>query len=127
MTSPLAIALHYLIAINVLTFVAFGHDKWKAENPDPKAQPRKIRTGKKHRKKRRKGKRPRHARRRTPEATLLLLAVLGGSPGALLAMHLFRHKTLHKKFTLGIPLILVAQVVLAIVCAWLLTANNVSM
>lgn len=54
----------------------------------------------------------------------MLLAALGGSVGALLAMYLFRHKTLHKKFTLGIPLILVAQVVLAIVCAWLLTAND---
>ena len=56
------IIIHYLLTINLLTFVAYGHDKWKAENPDPKAQPRKIRTGKKHRKKRRKGKRPRHAR-----------------------------------------------------------------
>lgn len=120
MTSPLAIALHYLIAINVLTFVAFGHDKWKAENPDPKAQPRKIRTGKKHRRRRRKGKHPRHTRRRTPEATLLLLAALGGSPGALLAMHLFRHKTRHLKFTLGVPAILVAQLALGIGLAVLL-------
>lgn len=54
---------------------------------------------------------------RIPEATLLGAAVLGGSVGALAGMYLFRHKTRHIKFTLGIPLILVAQVVLAL---WLL-------
>ena len=54
---------------------------------------------------------------RIPEATLLGAAVLGGSVGALVGMYLFRHKTRHIKFTLGIPLILVAQVVLAL---WLL-------
>ena len=121
-TTPMSatIIIHYLLTINLLTFVAYGHDKRKAENPDPKAQPRKIRTGKKHRKKHRKGKRPRHARRRTPEATLLLLAALGGSPGALLAMHLFRHKTRHRKFTLGVPAILAAQLALGFGLAVLL-------
>ena len=54
---------------------------------------------------------------RIPEATLLGAAVLGGSVGALAGMYLFRHKTRHIKFTLGIPLILVAQVVLVL---WLL-------
>lgn len=49
---------------------------------------------------------------RVPEATLLLSAALGGSVGLLLAMALFRHKTKHKKFTIGVPLILAAQIVL---------------
>lgn len=51
---------------------------------------------------------------RIPEARLLLFAALGGSIGSLAGMYTFRHKTLHLKFTLGIPLILAAQVVLAV-------------
>ena len=78
---PLRIAAYYLLSVNALTFIAYGIDKWKA----------------------------RHGRWRIPEATLLLLAVLGGSPAALLAMRLFRHKTLHRKFRLGIPAILIVQ------------------
>ena len=77
--------IYYLIGINVLTFLAFGLDKWKA----------------------------RRDRWRIPEATLLLLAVLGGSVGALLGMWVFHHKTKHLKFVLGLPLILLAQVALA--------------
>lgn len=46
---------------------------------------------------------------RIPEATLLGIAAIGGSIGSLAGMYLFRHKTRHLKFTLGIPLILVAQ------------------
>ena len=48
---------------------------------------------------------------RIPEATLIWSAVLGGSIGALMGMNLFRHKTKHPKFTIGLPLILAAQVV----------------
>lgn len=51
---------------------------------------------------------------RIPERTLLLIAVLGGSVGSLLGMYLVRHKTQHPKFTIGIPLILAVQVVVAI-------------
>lgn len=51
---------------------------------------------------------------RIPERTLLLIAVLGGSVGSLLGMYLVRHKTQHSKFTIGIPLILAVQVVVAI-------------
>lgn len=51
---------------------------------------------------------------RIPEATLMGAAALGGSVGALLGMHLFRHKTRHAKFTVGIPLILALQIVLAV-------------
>ena len=47
---------------------------------------------------------------RIPEATLLTIAAIGGSMGALLGMYHFRHKTKHPKFTVGIPLILIAQV-----------------
>ena len=50
---------------------------------------------------------------RVPEGTLMLSAALGGAAGLLLAMLLLRHKTLHKKFTLGVPAILLAQVALA--------------
>ena len=51
---------------------------------------------------------------RIPEATLLGIAILGGSLGAVLAMRLFRHKTLHLKFSLGLPVLLVAHILLLI-------------
>ena len=50
---------------------------------------------------------------RIPEATLLGIAALGGSVGSLIGMYAFRHKTRHIKFTLGIPAILIAQLILA--------------
>lgn len=53
---------------------------------------------------------------RIPEATLLTIAALGGSIGSLIGMYTFRHKTKHLKFTLGIPAILIGQLLLA----WLL-------
>lgn len=81
--------LHYLLAINLLTFVVYGIDKWKAQ----------------------------HGRWRIPEATLLALAVIGGSIGAWLGMKTFHHKTLHKKFALGVPLIIVLQVALLCFCS----------
>lgn len=52
---------------------------------------------------------------RIRESTLLGCAAIGGSVGVLLGMHLFRHKTLHSKFAIGVPLILAAQVVLGAV------------
>ena len=51
---------------------------------------------------------------RIPEATLMTAAALGGSIGCLIGMYTVRHKTRHLKFTLGIPLILSAQVALAL-------------
>jgi len=51
---------------------------------------------------------------RIPEATLLGTAALGGSIGILAGMYTVRHKTKHLKFTLGVPLILAAQVMLAL-------------
>ena len=54
---------------------------------------------------------------RIPEATLMGVAALGGSVGSLIGMYLVRHKTQHPKFTVGIPVILVIQIILAF---WLL-------
>lgn len=76
--------LIYVLLINLIAFTAMGIDKSKA---------------KKH-------------LWRIPESTLLLLSVLGGAIGMLLGMNIFHHKTLHKKFTIGVPLILLIQIVL---------------
>ena len=51
---------------------------------------------------------------RIRESTLLTVAVLGGSLGTMMGMRLFRHKTKHLKFSLGVPMILVIQVMTAI-------------
>lgn len=51
---------------------------------------------------------------RIPESTLMLTAALGGSVGSLIGMYTVRHKTKHPKFTVGIPLILALQIVLAV-------------
>ena len=58
--------------------------------------------------------RARKNRRRVPEATLMFVAVIGGSVGSLAGMYLVRHKTRHLKFTVGIPVILTLQIVAAI-------------
>ena len=50
---------------------------------------------------------------RIPEKTLFTVAVIGGSLGCIAGMYTFRHKTKHKTFTLGMPAILIAQLVLA--------------
>lgn len=52
---------------------------------------------------------------RIPESTLLLSAAIGGSIGSLAGMYTFRHKTKHLKFTLGVPAILILQIV-AVLC-----------
>ena len=77
----------YLAVVNVVTFLVYGIDKLKA----------------------------RRSHWRVPESTLLILAAIGGSVGALLGMLVFRHKTRHRKFTIGVPLILIAQVALLVV------------
>lgn len=51
---------------------------------------------------------------RIPERTLMTVAVMGGSIGTLLGMKLFRHKTKHDKFRIGIPIILSVQILLAV-------------
>ena len=75
---------YYLLAINAVTFIVYGIDKYKAKK----------------------------AKWRIPEATLLLLAVLGGSIGAWMGMKVWHHKTMHKKFKYGIPAILLIQIAL---------------
>lgn len=75
------LVLYYLLIINAAGFLLMLVDKWKAKKN----------------------------RWRVRESTLLLVAALGGSIGSLAGMYLFRHKTQHLKFTLGIPLILAAQ------------------
>lgn len=49
---------------------------------------------------------------RISEKMLLFISIIGGSVGALGGMYTFHHKTLHKKFTFGVPLILVIQVMI---------------
>ena len=75
---------YYLLAINAVAFIVYGIDKYKAKK----------------------------AKWRISEATLLLLAVVGGSIGAWMGMKVWHHKTMHKKFKYGIPAILLIQIAL---------------
>ena len=77
----LHVVLIYLAVINVVTFFMYGIDKWKAKK----------------------------SKWRIPEATLLMMAVVGGSIGAWLGMKVWHHKTLHKKFRFGVPAIIIVQ------------------
>ncbi len=56
--------------------------------------------------------------RRTPEATLLFISILGGSVAMLITMQLIRHKTRHKKFMIGIPIIIILQLAAAAAIWW---------
>ena len=85
--------LYYLLFINIITFMMYGIDKLKAK----------------------KGK------WRISEATLLLMAVIGGSIGAWAGMRIWHHKTLHKKFRYGIPTIIIMQIALVVY----LYSNNI--
>ena len=84
------IYLIYLLAVNAVTFIVYGIDKYKAK----------------------------HAKWRISEATLLLLAVLGGSIGAWFGMKVWHHKTMHMKFKYGVPVIFILQLALAV---WIIT------
>ena len=55
-----------------------------------------------------------HKEWRIPEKTLIWISVLGGAIGMILGMSSFRHKTKHKKFTIGVPFILLMQIFLTI-------------
>ncbi len=63
--------------------------------------------------------RARRGKRRIPEATLFLVAVLGGSAGILAGMYSFRHKTQHDSFTIGMPLILFFEAALIVIAIYL--------
>ena len=76
--------LYYLIVINIVTFLVYGIVKWKAKQGSW----------------------------RISEVSLLILAVIGGCIGALLGMKIWHHKTMHKKFKYGLPMILLAQIAL---------------
>lgn len=81
---PLQILTTYLVLVNAAAFVLMLADKLKAKK----------------------------GAWRIPESTLLGVAVLGGTIGAISGMYAFRHKTKHIKFTLGLPLILAVQIVI---------------
>lgn len=51
---------------------------------------------------------------RIPEATLFLVAIMGGSIGSIIGMYVFRHKTRHRSFTVGMPIILGLQIILVL-------------
>ena len=80
------IILGYLLAVNIATFFLYGIDKYKAKKN----------------------------KWRISEATLLTMAAIGGSIGAWAGMRLWHHKTMHKKFKYGIPIIIILQVALAV-------------
>lgn len=83
----LTAAVIYLAAVNITAFILYGADKKKAKR----------------------------GQWRIPEKTLLGIAVIGGSAGAILGMFLFRHKTKHWYFRYGLPAILIVQLALVYV------------
>lgn len=89
MSDPARLALLWLAVVNALGFALMGADKWKAKR----------------------------GAWRIPEKTLYLPALLGGTPGVIAGMRVFRHKTRHKKFRYGLPALLAVQLGAA---AWLL-------
>ena len=77
----------YLIIINIVTFLAMWIDKRKAKK----------------------------GRWRISEGTLFVLAFLGGSIGEIAGMYTFRHKTKKHRFTIGLPVILILEILIAII------------
>ncbi len=76
----------YLIIMNLMGFASMGIDKYKAK----------------------------HNRWRIPEKSLFLFALLGGSIGSIAGMYIFRHKTKHTYFIIGMPAILIIQLALSV-------------
>ena len=99
--------LYYLIVSNIVTFLVYGIDK--AASKRGQSQTRLSYAERKQARPKVKWK-AKQGSWRTSEATLLILAVIGGSIGAMLGMKVWHHKTQHKKFKYGLPLILLAQI-----------------
>ena len=78
--------LSYFAAVNLIGFALMGIDKYKAKK----------------------------RAFRIPEATLFIIAVIGGSIGSILGMYTFRHKTRHRSFVYGMPFILLVQIALIV-------------
>lgn len=78
--------LIYLLVINIVGFIYMGIDKWKAK---------------------------RNAWR-IPEDTLFAITALGGGIGTIAGMYTFRHKTKKAKFTIGLPAILILEIILLV-------------
>ena len=89
--SSLVLIIGYLILTNIIGFALMGIDKRRA----------------------------RKNAFRIPEATLFSIAIIGGSLGSILGMLIFRHKTRHWYFMLGLPLILLIQILFVAVLFWL--------
>ena len=83
---PIWILVIYLVIINLVLFVTMAIDKQKAKRD----------------------------KRRVPEATLFLMALIGGSIGGIAGMYCFRHKTKHMSFVIGFPAILILELALVI-------------
>lgn len=90
------VILIYLLVVNVLGACAVFLDKWLA----------------------------RHEKRRIRERTLFLWCIAGGCPLVYGAMKLCRHKTLHKRFMIGVPLIFTAQVAVVVALAYYLNSAD---
>ena len=82
----ITLLLSYFIAVNLTGFVLMGIDKYKAKK----------------------------RAFRIPEATLFIIAIIGGSIGSIIGMYAFRHKTRHRSFVYGMPFILIIQIALIV-------------
>ncbi len=76
----------YFVTVNICGVLFMGLDKWKAKKRSW----------------------------RIPEATLFIIAVIGGALGSIIGMYLFRHKTRHWYFVYGMPAILVIHILLVL-------------
>lgn len=82
----ISLLLSYLAAMNLIGFALMGIDKYKAKK----------------------------RAFRVPEATLFIIAIIGGSIGSIAGMYIFHHKTRHRRFVIGMPAILALQIILVL-------------
>ena len=105
------IILGYLLAINIASFFLYGIDKYKAKKGNRRQAESNIKLALNIAEARR---RKTIVKWRISETSLLTMTAIGGSIGAWAGMRLWHHKTMHKKFKYGIPIIIIFQVVLAV-------------